>query len=251
MQSLQITAHLAGSISLARPSDLALDGILAVQVLRRQYGNDFYSLPDPNEHLHFARLPLALRGKPSDAVEAAETGYVLMDTATRQRDESLWYWACSAAQIEVKARDTQYWNKRFDTQAALSDSIDFAGRVEKIIIEQGRFKAYHMPLPLLVTDQIVWYAEGDAQAIESLLSGVSAIGKKRVQGNGYVLRWQIEEREEDYSEWRDGQLMRPIPGPLFDLETAIPHDMQHSAFRAPQWHPFNQTLCVVRAVQRG
>lgn len=251
MQPLQITAHLAGSIALARSADLALDGILAAQVLRHHYGNDFYTLPDPKEHLCFARLPLALRGKPSEAIAQAETGFVLWDAATRQRDESLWYWACSAAQIDIKARDTHYWNKRFDTQAALSDHIDFAGRVEKIIIEQGQYKAYHMPLPLLVTDKIVWYVNGDAEAIESLLSGVSAIGKKRVQGNGYVLRWQIEETEEDWSEWCDDQLMRPIPGPLFDQSRATPHDIQYIAFRAPQWHLLNQAMCVVKAARHA
>lgn len=251
MQPLQITAHLAGSIALARPADLALDGILAAQVLRRHYGNEFYGLPDPKEYLCFARLPLALRGKPSEAIQSAETGYVLWDAATRWRDESLWYWACSSAQMEVKARDTPYWNKRFDTQAALSDHIDFGGRVEKIIIEQGQYKAYHMPLPTLVTGNIAWYASGDAEAIERLLFGVSAIGKKRVQGNGYVLRWQIEERGEDWSEWRNGQLMRPIPGPLFDASAATPQDIQHIAFRAPQWHVLNQAMCVVKAARHA
>lgn len=251
MQPLHITAHLAGSISLARPSDLSLDGILAAQVLRRHYGNDFYNLPDPSEHLAFARLPLALRGQPSDTVAQAETGYVLWDRATRMKDESLWYWACSTAQIEIAGRDTQYWNKRFDAQPGLSDHIDFGGRVEKIIIEQGRYKAYHMPLPTLVTDKIVWYAYGDAEEIDRLLSDVTGIGKKRVQGNGHVLRWHIEPSADDWSEWRAGQLLRPIPGPLFDLELATPHDIQHCAFRAPQWHPLNQQLCVVTAVRRG
>lgn len=247
VQSMKITAHVAGSIALARPQDLALDGILAVQVMRRHFGNDFYSLPDPAEHLLFARLPLELRGKPASAVRRAETGYVLWDAATRTRDESLWYWACSSAQIEVKARDTQHWNKRFDTQAALSDHIDFGGRVEKIIIEQGRYKAYHMPLPTLVCDRVVWYASGDVEQVASLLQGVSGIGKKRVQGNGAVLRWEIEGAEEDWSEWRDGQLMRAIPGPLIDPEQIRPLNIQHIAFRAPQWHPLNQAMCVTAA----
>lgn len=250
MQPLQITAYLAGSISLARPSDLALDGILATQVLRRHYGDGFYTLPDPNEHLEFARLPLALRGRPSDAVEQAETGYTLWDSATHARDESLWYWACSSAQMNVQGRDTQYWNKRFDVQPGLSDHIDFGGRVEKILIEQGRYKAYHMPIPTLITDKVVWYAYGDGEEIKRLLSDVAAIGKKRVQGQGHVIKWQVEPIPNDCSEWRDGHLMRPIPGPLVDLATVTPHDIQHCAFRAPQWHPLNQAMCVVKAVSK-
>lgn len=250
MQPLKITAHLAGSIALARPEDLALDGILAVQVLRAHYGNEFYSLPDPKEHLIFARLPLALRGAPSKNIEQAETGYVLWDAATRVKDESLWYWACSRAQIDVMGRDTHYWNKRFDTQPPLSDHIDFGGRVEKIIIEQGQFKAYHMPLPTLVCDKVVWYACGEAEAVSRLLQGVWGIGKKRVQGEGAILRWEIEPIEHDCSEWRAGQLMRPIPGPLVDGEQITPLDIQHIAFRAPQWHPLNQAMCVTRAEKK-
>lgn len=251
MRPLQITAHLAGSISLARPSDIALDGILATQVMRQHYGADFYTLPDPAEWLTFARLPLALRGSPSSAVEQAETGYVLFDAATHRKDESQWYWACSTTQIDVRGRDTLYWNKRFDTHPALSDHIDFGGRVEKIIIEQGRYKAYHMPLPMLVADRVVWYAYGDAEQVERLLFGVAAIGKKRAQGNGAVLHWQVEEMADDWSEWRYSQLMRSIPGSLIDTEQVQPLNLEYVAYRTPQWHPHNQAMCVTKAVRRG
>lgn len=247
MEALQITAHLAGSIALARPEDVALDGLLAAQVLRRFFGNDFYLLPDPKEVLFFARLPLDMRGQPGAHVAAMQTGDVWQSAAQGVKDESLWYWACSAAQATVKGRDTQYWNKRFDTQAALSDSIDFGGRVEKIIIENGQYKAYHMPLPTLVTDALCWYAYGDRDELLDLLSPIAAIGKKRAQGNGAVLRWSVEPMAEDCSEWRGGMLMRPIPGPLCDLSQVRPLNMSYTAFRGPQWHPANQCLCVVAA----
>jgi CRISPR type IV-associated protein Csf3 len=243
MQPLQITAHLAGSISLARPEDLALDGILAYQVLRRHFGPAFYSLPDPKECLYFASLPLAMRGSPSECLRSLSTGSIWSRPSESVLDESLWYWACSSAQIEVKGRDTQHWNKRFDSQPALSDHIDFRGRVQKIIIEQGPYKSYHMPLPLLVADKVAWYAYGDRDMIAELLHDVAAISKKRSQGNGAVRRWHIEPVEEDCSEWKDGELMRPIPGPLF---AGTPLDVQHIAYRAPQWHPLNQAMCVVK-----
>ena len=236
MQPLQITAYVAGSISLARPEDLALDGLLAYQVLRKHFGSDFYTLPDPKEVLYFARLPLEMRGE-SVSVQTGDLFPV----------ESLWYWACSSAQIAVKGRDTQYWNKRFDTQAALSDHIDFGGRVEKILIEQGRYKAYHMPLPTLVCDKVVWYAYGDAEQIADLLCPIMAIGKKHSQGNGHVIQWEIEPIAEDWSEWKDGKLMRPIPGPL--ARGITPLDIQYIAYRAPQWHSSNQMMCVVKGMR--
>ena len=248
MEPLCITAYVAGSIALARPEDLALDGILAYQTLRRHFGDDFYHLPDPKELTFFARLPLEQRGKPLPAVERMQTGDTWHQTPFLE-DDSPWYWSCSRALIEVKGRDTQYWNKRVDTTAALSDHLDFGGRVEKIIIEAGRYKAYHMPLPTLVTDRVCWYCYGDRDAIAALLCDVAAIGKKRVQGHGHVLRWTLEPTRQDYSEWKDGQLMRPIPGTIFDRETATPTGIQHIAFRAPQWHPANQAMCVTAAVR--
>lgn len=247
MQPLCITAYVAGSIALARPEDLSLDGLLAYQVLRKHFGDEFYTLPDPKEELRFARLPLEMRGKPSKKIEAMQTGDIWQSRTVQ--DDSCWYHACSSAQIAVKGRDTQYWNKRFDTQAELSKHLDFGGRVEKILIEQGRYKAYHMPLPTMVTDKVVWYAVGDSEQIADFLCPIMAMGKKRVQGNGHVLRWTIEPMAEDYSEWRDGVLMRPIPGPL--AHSMTPLDMQHIAYRAPQWHPMNQALCVVKALKDG
>jgi CRISPR type IV-associated protein Csf3 len=244
---MQITAYVAGSIALARPSDLALDGLLSYQILRRHFKDEFYYLPDPKEMLFFAHLPLDMRGEPSSRIQNLNTGDKWIAAKDGLKDESLWYWACSSAQIEVKGRETQYWNKRFDTQAALSDHIDFGGRVEKILIEQGRYKAYHMPLPTLVCDRTTWYAYGDMEKVAELLCGIVAMGKKRVQGNGAVLRWEIEPMAEDWSEWRVNKLMRPIPGPLAShVQWHGGFSAQHTAFRAPQWHPGNQAMCVTK-----
>jgi hypothetical protein len=248
---VKVTAYLANSIGMARPQDLALDGILAAQALKRHYGAEYYYLPDPTEHLHFARLPLAMRGRPSGALGAAETGYVLWDAATRAKDESLWYWACSSAQMTIEARDTNHWVKRFDTNPKLSDYIDFKGKRGKIIIEQGQFKAYYMPLPVLIAEKIEWYAYGDVEQIAPLLRPIIALAKKRSQGKGHVLRWEIEEITDDWSEWHNGQLMRPIPGPLVDHTQIRPLNMEYIAFRAPQWHPLNQAMCVTKAVLHG
>lgn len=247
MIPMQITAYVAGSIALARPEDLALDGLLSYQLLRRHFGEEFYFLPDPKETLLFAKIPLGMRGRPSLPVQLLNTGDKWIAAKEGLKDESLWYWACSSAQIDVKGRDTQYWNKRFDTQAELSDHIDFGGKVEKILIEQGRYKAYHMPLPTLVCDKVTWYAYGDMEKVAELLSPIAAMGKKKCQGNGSVLRWEITPMQEDWSEWRNNQLMRSIPGPLAkNVQWHGGFNAQHTAFRAPQWHAGNQAMCVTK-----
>ncbi len=246
MRPLRVVARLAGSIALARAEDIALDGLLAYQMLRRHFGEEFYHLPDAKEHLVFADLPLERRGAPSARIATLQTGDTWMQPGRGIVDESFWYWACSSAQIEVQGYATQYWNKRFDTQAALSDHIDFGGKVEKVLIEQGRYKSYHMPLPTLVTDRVVWYAYGDLERVKDLLQDVMSLGKKRNYGNGMVIAWSIDPMDEDWSTWRGDRLMRPVPGPLLaDIEWNGPFNMQYIAYRAPQWHPANQALCVV------
>lgn len=252
MQPLQITAYLAGSIALSRPEDLSFDGILASQMLRRHFGDEFYYLPDPKECIFFLRLPLEMRGKPSERIVNLQTGEKWIEQCAKLIDDSLWYWSCSSSQIEIKGRDTQYWNKRFDTQASLSNHINFGGKVEKILIEQGRYKAYHMPVSMLICNKIVWYAYGDAEAISELLDGVQGIGKKRSQGQGHVLKWDISTLQDDWSEWRDHRLMRPLPGPLaLNINWQEPPNIQHIAFRSPQWHPVNQALCVVGGIRHA
>jgi CRISPR type IV-associated protein Csf3 len=244
-QPVIVTAYLAGSLAIARPSDISLDGLLAYQVLRQHMGEAFYVHAGGREVLRFARLPLEMRGDIAPFVRDLQTGDVWMNTAEGLTDQSFWYWSCSAAQIEVAARQTQYWNKRFDTQPSLSNHVDFGGRVEKIIIENGRYKAYHMPLPTLITNKVVWYAYGDMEQIRMLLVPITAIGKKRNYGNGMVIRWSVEPMEEDWSEWKEDRLMRPLPGPaaLQWIDRGV-FDLAHMAFRAPQWHPANQAMCL-------
>lgn len=249
MKAMQITAYVAGSIALARPEDLALDGLLSYQLLRRHFGEEFYYLPNPRECLYFARLPLEMRGSPSPLMVSMPTGAKWIVPSEGLRDESLWYWACSSAQIDVKGRDTQHWNKRFDTQDSLSRHIDFCGKVEKILIEQGRYKAYHMPLPTLVCDKVRWYAYGDMEQVADLLLPIMAMGKKRAQGNGSVLRWEIEPMAEDWSTWQTNKLMRPLPRQLGNGVQWELFDMQYTAFRAPQWHPGNQEMCVTKGTR--
>jgi CRISPR type IV-associated protein Csf3 len=245
-QPVAVTAYLAGSIAIARPQDISLDGLLAYQMLRHYLGDAFYT-PGGREELRFARLPLEMRGEASPSVQALKTGDVWMDLRRNRVDTSFWYWACSSAQMDVKARDTQYWNKQFDVQPSLSKHIDFHGRVEKIIIENGRYKSYHMPLPTLIAEKIVWYAFGDLEQIRALVTPITAIGKKRSYGNGMVLRWEVEPREEDWSEWKDHCLMRPLPGPLaIKWARHGGFDIEYTAYRAPQWHDANQAMCIVR-----
>lgn len=245
-EPLAITAYLESSVGIGRPEDISLDGILAYEVLRKHFGYSFYMLPDPKEVLYFTRLPLEMRGLPDKRIQALQTGEVWIDKNTP--DINPWYWACSSTQMQIRGRDTLYWNKQI--AESMTDSIDFQGRRGKIIIEQGQFKSYHMPLTKLIASKVMWYVHGDKEQIASILLSIMAIGKKTSQGNGRVLRWVIEPTMEDYSEWKDGKLMRPLPV-VGNWQEVTPLDMQHIAFRAPQWHPANQGMCVISGIRHG
>jgi len=254
MQPLRVVAEMGGSSSLAitRPEDLALDGILARAALEDALGDGYYDLPDARIAPVFVRLPLAMQGDPATVARMATyaTGQPL--TIASDLDRAWWWWACATARLEgVVARDTHYWVKRFDTRPQDSDRVDFGGRVEKVVIEGGRYKAYHQPLAIIACRAVSWACLGDTEALERLLVGIQYVGKKRAQGEGEVLRWRVEPLAVDESlRTTDGVLARPIP--LDALNTldggygvAITTGRAYIAYRAPQWLPYNQALCAV------
>jgi len=159
---------------------------LLYQACREQYGVQAASLPGGHRKQPAVHMPLAIV-RPGT-----------MD----------WYYACSWAQPQPwwLAESCDHWNKRVDI--GFAELLDHHGR---ILIEKGRYKAYHMPLFYYVASRIEWYCVGDRAIIERLLSTVTHIGKKQAQGWGRAARWTVEPWPEDWSVWRDGQLIRGVP----------------------------------------
>ncbi len=195
---------------------LPLDAILYAQACRRELGPQLVTIPggdDPD---------------------------VPIPVAVIHPDTTYWYYACSWAQPQpwwvAKGRD--YWNKRFDSRFA--DLVDFGGRRGKVIIEQGKYKAYHMPIFYLVGHQAKWNCVGDKAEIEALLSTVTHVGKKRSQGWGRVIRWKVETWPENWSVWRDGQLTRGVPAG--DVAGKGVFDFLHYGLRPSYYRAQNQML---------
>lgn len=253
-QPLRVTAEMGGSsaLSVTRPEDLALDGLLARVALEDALGDAYYDLPDAQTAPVSVRLPLAMQGDAATVARMRErqTG----DTLTIADDlaGAWWWWACATARVEgVVAHDTQHWVKRFDTRPQESDRVDFGGRVEKVVIEGGRYKAYHQPLPVVMCRAVSWACVGDASEIERLLAGVAYLGKKRSQGNGAVRRWRVEPIAADESLLTPArELARPVPLDALNhldggYELAPTTGRAYIAYRAPQWCYYNQALCAV------
>ncbi len=55
---------------------------------------------------------------------------------------------------------------------------------------KGPYRSRSMPLLATSTDTVTWQCVGDDARIMAILHGVAAIGKKRSQGEGRVLRWE-------------------------------------------------------------
>lgn len=186
-EPLKVTAHLR--VGVVADQWLPLDGILLYQACRDAFGPQLATLPGGSPEKQGIEMPLLIvhPGEPDR------------------------YYACSWAQPQPwwLAEGRDHWNKRFDSQFA--GLIDFRGRRGKVIIEQGRYKAYHMPIFYRIARQIEWYCMGDPSGLRFLLSTVTHIGKKGSQGWGRVIRWEIEPWTEDWSVWRGKKLTRGVP----------------------------------------
>ncbi len=195
---LRVTAHLRTGV--VCDEYLPLDGILYYQAMREQYGARAYSLPGggvSEELLHPISVPLAQRH------------------GHENRSADSWWYACSFACTPTGeprwwlADGEDYWNKRFDQSYA--SLIDFSGRRGRVIVEQGHYRAYHMPLYYRVARQVSWFCVGEQTRIKDLLSTVTHVGKKATQGWGRVMRWIVEPWPEDWSCWREDKPMRALP----------------------------------------
>jgi CRISPR type IV-associated protein Csf3 len=148
-----------------------------------------------------------------------------------------WYYCASFAQWSQPVAEGQdHWNKRFDQGYA--SLVDFGSKRGKVIVEAGKYKAYHMPVFYRHALNVSWYAVGRIDDTKRLLSLVTNIGKKPVQGWGRVLRWQVEPWPEDWSVYGPGgKLMRAIPSK--DGSGIL------AGYRPSYWDRRNQAPCLM------
>ncbi len=89
--------------------------------------------------------------------------------------------------------------------------------------------------------EVTWYAEGNPEAVEKLLSDVRFIGKRRGSGFGEVSSWSIEPGDFDGIVGPFGEPMRPVPVRMFTGDGAsLKVD---AAWRPAYWHPENRAVC--------
>ena len=213
---LQIVMDVIPPIYIASPW-LHLDSILSYLCLRDALGDLFYCMPT-EETIDVSLLNLPLK-RTSDVYHSSVGIY--------------------ADNIKLY-RDTIY--KRFTDKE--THKLTHRQQKGRIKTNQGHFKDFMINLPIIITDTITFYCNGDKKELERLLSHLTSIGKKTSIGSGRIRNITITETNEDYSFFKDNCIMRPIPATI-DVPVFEGMIFQQQPYKPPYWDKNNVCMCIV------
>jgi len=213
---LQIVMDVIPPIYIASPW-LHLDSILSYLCLRDAVGDLFYCMPT-EETIDVSLLDLPLK-RTSDVYHSSVGIY--------------------ADNVKLY-RDTIY--KRFTDKE--THKLTHRQQKGRIKTNQGHFKDFMINLPILITDTITFYCNGDKKELERLLSHLTSIGKKTSIGSGRIRNITITETNEDYSFFKENHIMRPIPATM-DVPVFEGMIFQKQPYKPPYWDKNNVCMCIV------
>jgi hypothetical protein len=222
-EPLQITAFLANGIAVYDDWSPQLESLVIGEIIQQE------RLAVPN----------------ASAEQVKETMAAIAPLIPFEQWEGLY--KCSAPVYRYKCEETTKFRKRWEPNG----QVNWGKRKPKFSTSEGGEKSYDLPLFLRLTSRIDWFAVGDRQAIENIVSDISGIGKKRSHGYGQIVRWEVTAIAEDWSLVRDGELMKPIPTEgLTMLGLSLSHNIVRWGYKPPAWLPENKLLCVMPEVVR-
>ena len=213
---LQIVMDVIPPIYIASPW-LHLDSILSYLCLRDALGDLFYCMPT-EETIDVSLLNLPLK-RTSDVYHSSVGIY--------------------ANNVKLY-RDTIY--KRFTDKE--THKLTHRQQKGRIKTNQGHFKDFMINLPIIITDTIIFYCNGDKKELERLLSHLTSIGKKTSIGSGRIRNITITETNEDYSFFKENHIMRPIPATM-DVPVFEGMIFQQQPYKPPYWDKNNVCMCIV------
>lgn len=209
MRPLKITATMRDPIC-SYGGEIMLDAVLE-HVAWRRAGRKTYLMGDPPDSYE---IPLKRSG-----------------------DRESWVWHCSSVSADWVFDDLSHKTRQFPF--AKGRYLDPKQR--KINVGAGPTKSFRLPLPLMFAPELTWHCFGHRGLIEGMLDEIQWLGKEHNRGRGKILRWSVEDLDEDRSLVYDGQPMRPLPVCLFpELIGCRTGQVGH---RPPYWHPERRTLC--------
>ncbi len=189
---------------------------------------------DPYEPIHLdALLAWALmpfhRQKGSQAPTRGEEPIDVPLPLDKWRIGGTWGWKASALFPEgATAESLQYWRKRFR-----QSRIEITSGSPNL--QNGTYREYNTPLPLLLCHRMVAYAVGDRGRVEQVLrKHVKYLGKKNAYGKGKILSVDTEIGEYDWSMYKEGAPTRFLPAP---------EGSRLVRPRPPYWNSYGRVLC--------
>jgi hypothetical protein len=220
-RTVEVTATLQQGAALPLWWPAPLDGILAAAARRARLGRGYGISVDH----HREDLPLCA---------ISTRGYL-----GRTRRGDVWAATCATPDSDA-VEDVHWWHGRsLDARGAARVSDDPLPANTEV----GRWKPLRIPLVVTATRTLRWRALGDPDRIRALLAAVPAIGKKRSQGEGMVLDWQVDDAGPPDARqvcWLDdGRIARPFPARYdrwlgVDTPDVVPHAARPPYWRAPQ-----------------
>lgn len=221
-QPFRITARLASPIILH--DYLCLDSLLAYAVVREELGSSFWQLNRES----ISDIPVPLRR-----------------CRIKKKSKQYWtVWHGSAVQTEAQsAYGIHRLRRRWEDAPQYEKYARYKGR-GKINQSAGPLKAWDVPLPTLMLPEVHWYGLGDLkESLRLLRAFIPALGKKRVEGHGFVISWSGIPTNVDRSLFgEDGRCMRPIP--VTEKNAAKWSSVEHVAYRAPYYAYRQIRLCI-------
>jgi len=111
----------------------------------------------------------------------------------------------------------------------------------KIRRGSGFFKDFYLKIVYIPVKEVTFYATGEYDEVKRLVSKITALGKDRNIGFGFVKEAVVEEVDYEAGLVWNNRCMRPIPVKyLRDYE-----DAAYLAYKPPYWSKYNIDLCGV------
>ena len=156
--------------------------------------------------------------------------------------------------INIAECSSPIYNTEYEYHEYLNKSIDLKlapllSKKNRINIDpgSGAYKSWRLPIRVKIINEIIWFCNGNAKGIKSLLKGIKSVGELRKVGYGRISKWNVQEIDNNYS-WYAGDapvLMRPLPL-CHELPAKLTGFRRYfGACKAPYWHPENQMEIVI------
>lgn len=216
--SIKVSFYLKSPLYLTSPW-LNLDGIVQYLCLRDALNEDFYNLPT-HTTLNLNNLMLPIK-------------------------KSYDVYRSSVGLFNIQKVFIDKCFKRFTDKQSFK--LNKKNRRRKIRINSGYFKDYLIDLPAILTEKVDFYTCADRNSLTDLLDNLTGLGKKTSIGGGRIKEINTEILEEDYSLYKDGVVMRPIPAQTAVDKFHIPFiegvNISKQNYKPPYWSKTNPVLC--------